>query len=360
MNRFRPRRRGFTLIELLVVIAIIAVLIALLLPAVQAAREAARRSQCINNLKQIGLAAANYESANGVYPMGLYQSPGVVYAPYGSHSVMVALLGQMEQSSLYNAVNFSVAIYDGPNFTVAATVLNTMICPSDAAAANAQIPPSTGGGSAGKYVYLGVPVAHGSYRACFGPWPSSNLGGNPSAGFTADQSAAQADGLGVYGYFSKTTVAAITDGLSNTIAFGESAVSLLPTATQGSYGLWAWAGWTPGESGIFCTMYGINPQKKTNPTATVYESYFTAVPVIAASATSLHPGGANVGFADGSVRFLKDTISSWGIPGTGGFIYPLGGFGYQGNSSFSYSGQFATYQALSTRANGEVISADAY
>src|SRR5262249_40317225 len=133
-------------IELLVVIAIIAVLIALLLPAVQAAREAARRSQCVNNLKQIGLAIANYESAFGSYPPGSIK--------YGSgarqdcvnqrdHTMFALILGNFEQSSLYNAINFSLGSWDstGPyglgvnsgaaNSTAYNTQVSGYVCPSD-------------------------------------------------------------------------------------------------------------------------------------------------------------------------------------------------------------------------------------
>jgi len=122
-------RPGMTLIELLVVITIITLLIALLLPAVQVAREAARRSQCVNNLKQLGVAAANYESTNGVYP------PGVLYTSgqYGA-SVFVRMLPFMEQSAIYNNYNFSVPSFTPTSYTTAATLVSTLHCPSDPSA----------------------------------------------------------------------------------------------------------------------------------------------------------------------------------------------------------------------------------
>src|SRR5262249_32937868 len=137
MSRTSSRRGGFTLIELLVVIAIIAVLIALLLPAVQAAREAARRAQCTNNLKQLGLAMANYESANGSFPLGSFHGTGggdPGWSPCnGRHefSFFIALLPFFEQAPLYNSWNANIHFSFSPNTTVWGTMVNSLVCPSD-------------------------------------------------------------------------------------------------------------------------------------------------------------------------------------------------------------------------------------
>src|SRR5208282_1251648 len=133
----RDGRSGFTLIELLVVIAIIAVLIALLLPAVQSAREAARRVQCVNNMKQLGLALSNYESTYGIYPYGMAREncgPNCSFSPNGyfvGSSLFVRMLPYIEQQVMANAYNYSLINWTADNGTVGAVGLGVLWCPSD-------------------------------------------------------------------------------------------------------------------------------------------------------------------------------------------------------------------------------------
>ena len=165
MRRSRPpasqRRRGFTLIELLVVISIIAVLIALLRPAVQSAREAARRAQCANNMKQIGLAMHNYHTGQGSFPSG-----GTIAAAYsntysttwGTWSAQALMLGFLEQQPLYNASNFSWAVIMGPgwsiNTTVSNSIVNGFLCPLRRYGPFPGTRPTAFGGTAGSTITL--------------------------------------------------------------------------------------------------------------------------------------------------------------------------------------------------------------
>jgi prepilin-type N-terminal cleavage/methylation domain-containing protein/prepilin-type processing-associated H-X9-DG protein len=369
-----PIRRGFTLIELLVVIAIIAVLIALLLPAVQSAREAARRAQCVNNLKQIGLGLHNYHSSNGTFPLGgtaaWTTSYGGYTASWGTWSANALLLGYMEQMPLYNSCNFNLTVGWGggyfSNYTVSFTKLNLFICPSDGSSPD----PPVGG----------TPIT--SSIMCWS-WNGHNNNYYASVGTSSNYSGSgQTTGLFTeagpcYGLQNNT------DGSSNTIAYGEALVGLwnipcpnwrggpvVPTqpaaANGGIYDVstnpasvltdfqtcqafFQSAAYTASSNwhninnskgnfwdqdfGGYTLFNTIMPPSSTQWTFGACRMGATNADIADGTyqnANSNHPGGSNFLFGDGSVHFLKSSIS------------------------------MRTYWALGTKGAGEVISSDSY
>ncbi len=346
---------GFTLIELLVVIAIIAVLIALLLPAVQAAREAARRAQCTNNLKQLGLAVANYESSNGSYPANSYSSKT---APYGiagyypNFSCFVFLTSFMEQQAVYNATNFAWTDYDPYNITIAGVKINTLACPSDPWAATQIMK-----GGNGNFVEQVIPGTwyqqFTSYGANQGTFPGTFQWGYGAAQFANYNGTIYND--------SAVKLAAITDGTSNTFLFGERAQTLMAKFDPKYH-----------QFRRFVELASLVRYDGYDLLSAQYRHLGAAIPSwsggYATDAASLHPGGINYGFCDGSVRFIKNSISSWAFSPTAtdplfyGVSLPLGvtdvNYAYATNQGVTT--QFGVFQQLSTRAGGEVISSDQY
>jgi len=367
----RSIRRGFTLIELLVVIAIIAVLIALLLPAVQAAREAARRSQCINNLKQIGLGLHNYHSVNNSFPLGAALAPyrpGAAYT-WSDWGPSAQLLPFIEQTPIYNNINFSwscepyaestardsgySSVAGSINSTAYTTKINVYLCPSD--------------GNAGR-------VNTNSYHASIGTSTYFiNTNGatfNTALGYPTVSGRAT---TGVFGYQLAYGIADITDGTSNTIAYAEalcgdtsaskpvrangtgnapgcSACNILDVTSAGlakltidmqscaTTFLTAYTAddrgnrWGAGIMGfgLFNTVMTPNGGNQWTFNTCRMGCCAQAQSGHYQPATSNHPGGVNVLLSDGSVKFIKNTIS------------------------------YVTWWALGTRANGEIISSDSY
>ncbi|MDR3634442.1 MAG: DUF1559 domain-containing protein [Isosphaeraceae bacterium] len=344
----RPHR-GFTLIELLVVIAIIAVLIALLLPAVQAAREAARRAQCVNNLKQLGLAVHNYISSNDVMPaQSMANSPANGSGWYFSWPV--SLLPNMEQQAIFNAVNFSNDVWNPAQTTAAYNQITTFLCPSE---------------SQTQRIYLGYGVSN--YVGNYGG-PGEII---PYSGTIVPLT----DLEGIGGQPGPIRLAAITDGTSNTGLFSERLIGLPsnPTLTVSSTDARravfqgpVTANASSGQAQALAFAQGcqsISSSTTSIAANTIGEQWFLSYPLHlgltsynhvgapnsvpcqdsadwswltyggplgSVPATSNHSGGVNVAMGDGSVKFIKNSIS------------------------------LVTWWALGSRAGGEVISADAY
>jgi prepilin-type N-terminal cleavage/methylation domain-containing protein/prepilin-type processing-associated H-X9-DG protein len=378
-------RRGFTLIELLVVIAIIAVLIALLLPAVQAAREAARRASCVNNMKQLGLALANYESGHGIYPYGQSRENvgpnglggSFAFGYFIGSSVFTRLLPYIEQGTLANAYNYAYINWTAPNNTVCWSGLSVLWCPSDGSIVGLKnLVPGWGWDCSNQY------LVYTSYCGNVGTFDRIAFRAQVVSGSYYQTMLAQANGVFYYiGYptypvqptvfgassIRPTSIASITDGTSNTFAFGERAHGKLSNQADadGTIDFVYNGAWVDGadEGSLFTTMYYMNPFGKMNSDAGSQPGSYNFDQngdQFSIAASSYHPAGANFCFCDGSVKFIKDTIQSWRLD-PNNFWQPV-------NVTFSYATDVFTvgppgmgvYQALSTRAGNEVVSADQY
>ena len=352
--RLHSNRRGFTLIELLVVIAIIGVLIALLLPAVQSAREAARRSQCVNNLKQIALASLNYESSYGSLPPGNIPAPDPESGTrwYTGVNSFAFILGFIEQGAMLGAYNYEVSMRASSNITAAATNFNVYWCPSDPEVSTL-IPVNNW--YHGQSAFPNFTQAARSYVANRGTYFMTDFRYNLQ---DPCYDSVRRTATGVIYENSSTKLAEIRDGTSNTFMYSEAAFEKLKPAWRKNWNRWWHSGWM--EDAFFDTTAPIN-----HPGVPDDDYRFTTT-----HASSNHPGGANFAFCDGSVRFIKETIATWPLGNVSGAtqlaMLPVGTqiSNCSGGSSWEYYTLGAAvpqvYQALSTRKGGEVISADQY
>jgi prepilin-type N-terminal cleavage/methylation domain-containing protein len=318
--RPRAQMRAFTLIELLVVIAIIAVLIALLLPAVQQAREAARRSQCKNNLKQIGLALHNYHDTVGMFPAAMYWKDPTTGAhvgaytggsgagcwPYMTHSWLVALLPAIEQAPLYNQYNFNVSSTHTNNANVVNKTIPVFMCPSDAYSNNSN-----------QMIDMGGSWARGNYAAS----------GSGAASVMTDRPNISNNDLGLMVFNGNSRISSVLDGTSNTVAVWEIRAG---ATTKDPRGVWA-NGRVGGGVTALCLnpdpshgtgdCFGINEGNHDNGDDIYSTGGNDSTNLIAlgmggypggdgqSGPKSLHTGGVHVLMTDGAVRFVSQNLS---------------------------------------------------
>jgi prepilin-type processing-associated H-X9-DG protein/prepilin-type N-terminal cleavage/methylation domain-containing protein len=303
--------RAFTLLELLLVVGIISVLIALLLPAIQSAREQARRAQCINNLLQLGIAMGNYASTHSVLPPGVVNNKGpIVNQPVGyHHGWTVQILPFIDQDNVYRRFDLEESIYAPTNETAQSVVISTFLCPSSPWGWGRSGLMRSGSGRGGSISYAGC---HHDVEA-------------PIA----------ADNHGVLYLNSHVRFDDITDGLAQTILLGElrsNEPAILTWASGTRATLRNTGAGLNSENPLTALYAGIAQLSEADKQAAAARMFADgAIPVdFVGGFSSWHPGGANFAFCDGSVRFIKQMI------------------------------QQRVYQFLGNRADGELISDDAF
>jgi prepilin-type processing-associated H-X9-DG protein len=330
-------------------------LVVLILPGLAASREAARRARCVDNLRQLGLAALSYADAHGCLPAGSFDT---VIQPH-NFSVFTRLLPQLGQVPIYNAINMSLSHVDAENITIGTIPLAVLVCPGDTAA----LEPAQAHYSGNPNSPASIPPSRWLQRFCSyagnaGTW---DLDINSLA---SDFTERKASMNGTIFGMSTVALADIGDGTGNTMLLGERAHGILDVPTIASK-LATWTGpavaeyhfWQSGETvdALFET-WGPPNQHKIGVGMPNSES----LPYLAANASSFHPpGGAHFAFCDGSVRFLKESIDSWklnhmNIPTSINYD------DHAGTWSLRPGSRLGLYQALSTRNGGEVISAEEY